>query len=128
MKKKVNGSKIRVFNDVLSTTELTKETEDLKKEDLQNEKIVVSQEDAAKVKTLEIAVLRSKVELADLVTQIQDLKNREQFLLNTVKNGKDELISAIRVLAKSYGIDPDGILDDKKWNLNTSEMVFYRVK
>jgi len=75
-----------------------------------------------------MASILMKIELADLVTQIQDLKNRELFILNAVKNGKDEMISAIRVMAKAYGIDPDGILDDKKWNLNTSEMVFYRVK
>jgi len=126
MKKKINGSKIRVYNDVLSTTELKKEED--QSVNLENEKIVVSQDDAAKIKALEVTVLRAKIELADLVTQIQDLKNRELFILNAVKNGKDEMISAIRVMAKAYGIDPDGILDDKKWNLNTSEMVFYRVK
>jgi len=105
MKKKINGSKIRVYNDVLSTTELKKEED--QSVNLENEKIVVSQDDAAKIKALEVTVLRAKIELADLVTQIQDLKNRELFILNAVKNGKDEMISAIRVMAKSYGIDPD---------------------
>jgi len=124
--KKKNGTKISVSlnNDILNTKDLRIGL----KPDFEEEKIKVSDEQSAQIKELELNVLRAKVELSDMMMQIHEMQLRQQHVMSVLKEKKEEMINVIRTVAKSYGIDPDGILDEKRWNLNTSDMIFYRIK
>ena len=100
--------------------------EKVKLHDFSDEKILVGTEDADRIRAMESEILQAKLQLADKMLQQSDMNRQQSELANLIQVRTSEMLSLVREVATSNGIDPDG--GDKKWNLNTNEMIFYRVK
>ena len=94
----------------------------------ESQKICVDADNAALIKQWEESILKSKVQLADIELHLAEMQVKKTDLVETIKNQNAAMFSQIRLIAQSFGIDVDGISDDRKWNFSTSDMVFRRTK
>lgn len=92
------------------------------------DRISVSPEDALKVRSAEQAVLQAKIQLADLELYVTEMNARKTAALTLIGTKNKEMIDIVREIAIANGIDPDGTKDSTKWNLDTNEMIFHKVK
>jgi hypothetical protein len=90
--------------------------------------ISLTAEDAKKVRDAEQAVLQVKLQLADVELHLADVQTQKTRLLSQITLNNQAMIETVKAIAIANGIDPDGTKDDSKWNLDTNEMVFQRVK
>ena len=72
--------------------------------------------------------MQVKIQLANLELQLADLRAQKDAVIKTVASKNQEMVDLVRSIAVANGIDPDGKQDDSRWNLNTNDMVFTRVK
>jgi|SRR5579859_1580548 len=89
--------------------------------------IVMNNSDQNRIKNMESIILSSKMEIANIELQIAELIKRKNNLIDVTNNKTQEMFEDIRSIALSYGIDVDGA-DGKKWNLDTSKMIFQEIK
>jgi hypothetical protein len=92
------------------------------------EKIIVSDEGASRIREAEQAVLRAKLQLSEFEMNLADLSFKKQELVNQIRHENGKMMEVVREIATASGIDVDGKQDDRKWNLNTNDMIFYRVQ
>lgn len=86
--------------------------------------VPMTPEDATKVRVLDQAIVSAKVQLAELEISLADAEARKTELINFVKGKAQEMMDQVRTIAGSYGIDVNGTSDSRRWNLDTSVMVF----
>lgn len=92
------------------------------------DQIALTTEDGDRVRNAEQATLQVKIQLANLELQLADLRAQKDAVIKTVASKNQEMVDLVRSIAVANGIDPDGKQDDSRWNLNTNDMVFTRVK
>ena len=92
------------------------------------EKIIMSPDHAKQLKEIEETILKAKLQLADLHLQSSDLGSRAVETANLIKARSAEMMNLVRQFAITYGIDPDGEKDNRRWNLDTNQMIFYRIQ
>lgn len=92
------------------------------------DQIKITDEEASKITMADQEKLQARINLADLEVYLNELQEKKVELLSLVRSKSDDFMKVVRDIAIVNGIDPDGKKDDSKWNLNTNEMTFYRVK
>ena len=90
--------------------------------------IALNQDQVEKLRELEQAVLKYKLQLADLEMSISDITLKKNLLMGTVTSETSKMMEYIKEVARTYDIDPDGDSSSEQWHLNTSNMVFSRIK
>jgi hypothetical protein len=90
--------------------------------------ISLTAEDAKKVRDAEQALLQVKMQLADIELHLSEIQVQKTRLLSQAVLNNQAMIETVKTIALANGIDPDGKTNDGKWNLDTNEMVFQRVK
>jgi len=96
--------------------------------DLNDENISMTSDEVTSLRGQEQGILQLKLRLSDLEVHLSDLNNQKSELIAAIRNKSAEMLTNVRTIAQSHGIDPDGVTDDRKWNLDTNTMVFQRVK
>lgn len=79
-------------------------------------------EEKVELRKLEQAIIDRKMNLADLVVQFELDKAR---MLLEVQKAANAHLSLARATLKTHGIEP---LPTEQWNLDTTKMVFNRLK
>jgi hypothetical protein len=92
---------------------------------INTQKIVLNDEQAARIRAYEDTVVKLKLNLADLEVHLSELNSKKNLFINNIQAKGSEMLEDIKKIAEAYGIDLDG---DVKWNFNTSDMTFYRIK
>lgn len=90
--------------------------------------ISLAAEDVQKVRAAEQTLLQVKIQLADIELHLSEVQVQKTRLLSQAVLNNQAFIETVKTIALANGIDPDGKSDDGKWNLDTNEMVFQRVK
>jgi hypothetical protein len=91
-----------------------------------DEKIVMAQHDVDRVKTLDADVRNAKLQLADIQLQLFELDTKQIELINSIKATANSMMQLIHEIAAANGIDTS-VNSNKKWNLDTNDMTFYRI-
>lgn len=97
-------------------------------ENAKKEMSELSVEDANKLRQIEQNILTYKIQLADIEITVSDLNKRKESLILAIKHESDDFMVNVRKIAVKHGINPDGDINDDKWDLNTTTMVFHKKK
>jgi len=113
---------LRVVKEVPPAVEVTKIV------DLNDENISMTADEITSLRGQEQNILQLKLRLSDLEVHLSDLNNQKSELIAAIKNQSADMLTNVRAIAQAHGIDPDGTTSTDKWNLDTSRMIFERVK
>jgi hypothetical protein len=92
------------------------------------ESVALDAEDAGVLRLNEQNVLQAKLRLADIELTIANLNDEKASLFSTIKSQHEEFVANARKFAAKNGINPDGEPAEGQWNLDTSTMVFNKLK
>lgn len=95
---------------------------------LSSDLIHLNPEDAQSLRNIEQNILKCKMRLADLELAIANLNKEKEQLFKLIAEQNNEFVATARKLAVKNGINPDGDPSNERWNLDSSAMVFQRVK
>ena len=90
-------------------------------------KVVLSPEVGDKIKKHEELILKTKLQLAELVVSKENILRQEKDAIQVIKSNSLDMMDLIKKSALQNGIDPDGA-DGNKWNFDTSTMTFTKVQ
>ena len=90
-------------------------------------KITLSPEIGDKIKKFEENILKTKLQLAELVVSKENILRQEKEAIQSIKSNSLDMMALIKKSALQNGINPDGA-DGNKWNFDTSTMTFTKVQ
>lgn len=102
----------------------TKVTVEASKPDL----IKLDDDDANTLRSIEQNSLKLKVRIADIEMAMANMRKEKDEAFVLLNKDGEEFVACARKFAVKGGINPDGDASGDKWNLDTTTMVFHKVK